>query len=289
MSDSSSKTSEELLTKSESLKKINEHNRDYLSLTFTIPLGNPALKNVHTNQWLFTGLPKSFILANWEYIAKALNSVETRYEQFVMNRWYVESVDISVDVTGKGEMKLTVNPFASTMSSYTEMARDIRKAYDDTVNNQSKSDSKDSSSAVNNKDSVINSDWVKKYEVPSVVVNKIKEVCSVSKTDEQNVKAWFKWMDGHIGYAFYTNHQRSIQTVMSRGSGNCVDNSRVFRAGCHALGVKCNFIRNSCIGHQYNKVYLNGKGVIVDTGRQLASWGSHWGSSGCPTETETSW
>ena len=103
-------------------------------------------------------------------------------------------------------------------------------------------------------------------------------------------------MDDHVGYWSYSEHQYSIEQVISQGGGNCVDNSRVFRAGCLAMGVKCTYIHATCccissgrVGHQYNKVYLPGKTVIVDNGRGDASWGSHWGSSGCPTETETSW
>ena len=46
--------------KSEALKKIVEHNRDYFELDLTLPLGDTALKQVHTNQWLFTDLPAEF-------------------------------------------------------------------------------------------------------------------------------------------------------------------------------------------------------------------------------------
>ena len=61
--------------KAEALKKIVEHNRDYLKLDITLPLGDTALKNVHTNQWLFTNLPSEFDLVNWTIIAKQLLKV----------------------------------------------------------------------------------------------------------------------------------------------------------------------------------------------------------------------
>ena len=48
---STSSTNKNLLRKL-ALDKIFEHNRDYLKLDITIPLGNKALKQVHTNQWL---------------------------------------------------------------------------------------------------------------------------------------------------------------------------------------------------------------------------------------------
>ena len=81
-----SKTNQKLLAKAEALKKITEHNRDYLSLNLTIPLGSSALKNVHTNQWLFTNLPKEFDLANWTIIANALNSSTNRYSGYMYRR-----------------------------------------------------------------------------------------------------------------------------------------------------------------------------------------------------------
>ena len=76
------------LRKAKALEKIVEHNRDFLKLDITLPLVNPALKQVHTNQWLWTALPKEFDLINWDIIAKALNSNVNRYEG------YVESVRI---------------------------------------------------------------------------------------------------------------------------------------------------------------------------------------------------
>ena len=87
-----SKTNKTLIAKSEALKKITEHIRDYLTLTLTIPLGNTALKKVHTNQWLFTNLPKEFDLANWTIIADALNSNQNRFGKTVKNRQTQSSV-----------------------------------------------------------------------------------------------------------------------------------------------------------------------------------------------------
>lgn len=284
-----SKTNQDLIAKSEAMKKFYEHARDLLSVSLTMPLGNKALKKVHTNQWLFTKLPKDMDLANWTIIADAFRSNETRYVEYVENRWYIDGVDITVDASGKSEMKLSLNAFASSRKPYTDIAKEMRQAYTDALKNVTSNNDKDTTNAVSTKKSVINEEWVRNYGVPDVIVNKIKELCSVSNSDEDNVKAWFNWMDDNIDWADYWEHQRSEEEVMSRGSGNCVDNSRVFRGGCLALGVKCNFVKNSCISHQYNIVYLNGNGIVVDTGRELASWGSHWGDGGCPEETETSW
>lgn len=290
------------LNKKKVADTIFEHSRDYLSAKFKLPLGDKCLKKVHTNQFMFTELPKEFRIENWGTIAKALSSDYNRFTgtEYITDRWYIETVNITVDATSnKGEMDIEVNSFASSLSKYSKDYRDLEKEYNNLNNNNTSSNTsatKNNSNATA-KTSVINEDWVKKNNVPDSVVKIIKQVCSTSKSDYDNVRAWFNWVDKHIGYSAYTGHQRSIDTVISKGGGNCVDNSRVFRAGCHALGIKCNYIKaysccsgSECANHQFNKVYIGNKSYIVDTGRQLASWGSHWGKcSGGQTETSSSW
>ena len=293
------------LRKAKALEKIVEHNRDFLKLDITLPLGNPALKQVHTNQWLWTALPKKqFDLVNWGIIAKALNSNVNRYEGYVRNRWYIESNDITVDVAGnKAEMKLGVNAFASSYNTYSNAYRAMMKAYTDattqknTTKKSSASKSTSNALAANN-GALINESWVKKYNVPKIVVDKVKGCCKQGNTEEQNVRAWHEWMDAHVQWVYYNDHQRSMEQVINMGNGNCVDNSIVFRAGCLALGVKCRYMQGNtccqggdCANHQWNIVYFsNGKKVVVDNGRGDASWGSHWGScSGGEWETDSSW
>ena len=303
MSYAISKTNQKLIAQSEALKKIHEHNRDFLSLKITIPLGNKALKNVHTNQWLFTDLPREFDLANWTVIADALNANTNRYEGYVQNRWYIEGVDVNVDVKGKAEMTLTLNAFASSYQSYTEASREMQNAYSDAVkrlnqnNNNSTSASKKKTNAVTTQ-SVLNKTNIKKYKIPKAVYSKAEQICKGKRTDYDKAYAIYKWMDAHIGSEFYYDHKYSEAQVLSRGKGNCVDNSRLYRAFCLSVGLKCNFVKNTCtccangkqVNHQYNKVYINGKGKIVDCGRTNASWGSNWGGhANCGRETTVSW
>lgn len=278
------------LRKAKALEKIVEHNRDFLKLDITLPLGNPALKQVHTNQWLWTALPKKqFDLVNWGIIAKALNSNVNRYEGYVRNRWYIESNDITVDVAGnKAEMKLGVNAFASTFNSYSSAYRAMEKAYNDATTQKKSSASKSTSNALaaNNGD-LINTAWVKQYKISSKIVDKVKSICKQGATDYANVRAIFKWSDDNLPYEGYSGTLYGAVGTMEHGAGNCCDHAHLFAAMCRCLGVKCNYIHNPCCGdggHVYNIVYLDGKGIIVDTGRDDASWGSHWGNSGCPTE-----
>lgn len=136
--------------KAEALNKIVEHNRDYLKVDLTLPLGDKCLKKVHTNQWLFTDLPKQFDLTNWTILAQALNANTNRYEGYVENRWYIESNDISVDVaSGKAEMKLGLNAFASSYATYADAYKSFERAY----NQDSSSSSSTSTSGSGNKTS----------------------------------------------------------------------------------------------------------------------------------------
>ena len=277
------------LIKAEALKKIVEHNRDYLKLDLTLPLGDTALKKVHTNQWLFTDLPKEFDLANWTILAKALNSNTNRFEGYVENRWYIESVDITCDAgSGKYEMKLGLNAFASSYRGYLDNLKNFESNYT-TATTKTKSAAKDTSNAVGNGE-LINQEWVKKYNISSTIVNKVKEICKEGDTQYNNVKALFQWCDDHLPYEGYGNTRYGAVGTLNHGAGNCCDHAHLFAAMCRSIGVKCNYIHNPCCGdsgHVYNIVYLDGKGTIVDTGRDNASWGSHWGNSGCPTEKES--
>ena len=284
----SQKTINNNLLKNKALEKLVEHNKDYLKVDVTIPLGNTALKKVHTNQWLWTTLPKEFDLINWTVIAKHLNSTMNRWEPYVKNKWYIESNDITVTADGKAEMKLGLNAFASTFKQYNEDARSIQKAYTDATTKKTTSSSKSTSNALaSNNGELINKSWVKKYNISSKIVDKVASICKVGASEYDNVRALFKWCDDNLPYEGYGNTRYGAVGTMEHGKGNCCDHAHLFAAMCRCLGVKCNYIHNPCCGdngHVYNIVYLNGKGIIVDTGRDYASWGSHWGNSGCPTE-----
>ena len=146
--------------------------------------------------------------------------------------------------------------------------------------NNSSSSSGDGKSLKNEKN-------IKKYNIASSVWKKAVELTSPKKSEMQNAKAIFHWMDDHYPYEGYSGTKYGAAGTLKRGKGNCCDHAHLFAAMCRSIGIKCNYIHNKCCGrggHVYNKVYINGKGIIVDTGRDLASWGSHWGNSGCPVE-----
>ena len=128
---------------------------------------------------------------------------------------------------------------------------------------------------------------IKKYNIASTVWKKALEITNPKNSELQNAKAIFHWMDAHLPYEGYGNTRYGAAGTLKRGRGNCCDHAHLFAAMCRSVGIKCNYIHNPCCGnggHVYNKVYIGGKGIIVDTGRDNASWGSHWGNAGCPSE-----
>ena len=149
---------------------------------------------------------------------------------------------------------------------------------------------KASTTSKSNNGSLKNEANIKKYNIASSVWKKAVELTSPNKSEMQNAKAIFHWMDAHLPYEGYSNSRYGAAGILKRGKGNCVDHAHLFAAMCRSIGIECNYIHNSCCGkygHVYNKVYIGGKGIIVDTGRDNASWGSHWGNSGCPSEKKS--
>ena len=130
---------------------------------------------------------------------------------------------------------------------------------------------------------------IKKYNIASTVWKKAVEITNPKHSEYKNAKAIFNWMKSHTVYQGYKNTKYGAAGTLKRGRGNCVDHAHLFAAMCRAVGIKCNYIHNSCIEHVYNKVYIKGKGIIVDTGRgrtgtNTSTWGSHYGGGGCPVE-----
>ena len=256
------------LRKAKALEKIVEHNRDFLKLDITLPLGNPALKQVHTNQWLWTALPKKqFDLVNWGIIAKALNSNVNRYEGYVRNRWYIESNDITVDVAGnKAEMKLGVNAFASTFNSYSEAYRAMEKAYTDaTTQKTSKtSASKSNSNAVTtgNNPTIKNGWWGKWVtEWVTKTVGAETDPLKKAKLIDKGFKSVTHWSD-------YPDPQKTLgnvnnyEKVFNGHYMNCADGANILCAFHNCAGITSTIMHTE--GHYIVRMTINGNYYWTD-------------------------
>ena len=150
--------------------------RDLYSLKLKLPLGNPNLKLIHTNQFLFTELQTDvFELINMEPISNALNSTYSRYSGYELNRWYIEGVTITNDKSNF-DMELDLNPFASSFTKYSSDLRSIQKAYTDAFTQ--KTTNKTSTASTNKKKTV------KSTTTPI----KLYDVSGFNKSDQEYIK-----------------------------------------------------------------------------------------------------
>jgi len=117
-------------TYNKALEAVSQSVRDLLSFEIELPLNNPVFKNLHTNQMLWTELPKEFKLRNLNEIFKIMKSWKSaRGIPYQENRWYVEKLVIKHD--GKGPIaKITLNPFPSSYSVYSNAVKSYAEAYD---------------------------------------------------------------------------------------------------------------------------------------------------------------
>lgn len=271
------------LLKSEALKKIVEHNRDYLKLDVTIPLGDTALKNVHTNQWLFLDLPDNFELTNWEIIAEALNANTNRFEGYVKNRWYIESCDISVDANGKAEMKLGLNAFASTYNKYSENYRKLQKNYTDTNSKKTSATGNTSKAVTSSENTAIKNGWWGDW-----VTKTVKEQVG-SETDVlKNCKTmheFFRWKNRWTEYndMRYTGGSvNNLEKQWSRHSFNCGDGANYLSAFYACCGAKTGIYLTYDSKHYIVKVEISGKTYWCDhSGAEgayntLRGWNETW-------------
>ena len=125
---------------------------------------------------------------------------------------------------------------------------------------------------------------IKKWNIPSSVWKKAVELTSPKKTEKENAKAIFNFFKNNISYSSYYNLKYWPAGVLKHRKANCADSAKCFAYMCRSVGIKCNIIHDHGIHHYYNKVYINGKGIIVDCGRKQDSWGSHWGGTSTPQE-----
>ena len=251
--------------KAEALKKIVEHNRDYLKLDVTLPLGDTALKNVHTNQWLFTNLPSEFDLVNWTIIAKQLNSNVNRYEGYVKNRWYIDSVTVDVDASGKAEMKLGLNAFASSLSKFADDFRSAEEAYTNaTTKKKTTSATKNTTNAVTTGDNTTIKngwwgDWVTKM-VKEWVGNETDTLKKCKIVHEK-----FRWQTKWTEYndmPYTGGSVDNLEKQWSRHSFNCGDGANYLSAFYACCGADTGIYLGP--GHYVVRCTVDGKDYWCD-------------------------
>lgn len=226
--------------------------RDLCSLKLKIPCGNPNLKLLHTNQFLFTELPSEvFELANMGEISNALNSGYSRFSGYQLNRWYIEGVTITND-RSNFNIELECNPFASSLLNYQEDVRSFSKTYEDAVTAKENAEANKNNE---NDGGVASADAV---ELPGGEGKYIDKLTKKVVGNEEDLLKRSKKIHNHLlknlKYSFYRNSKfNSAEKAYKHKRLNCADTSRVNASMHRSAGVECYVVHltKSSIGHYY--------------------------------------
>lgn len=106
--------------------KFSEGLRDLMSFTIDFQGFIPEL---HTNMFVWFELPEKHILSNYGQMVAGIDKTITRGGSYVLNRYYVEKIDTSFD-SNTIKTTVTLNPFASDLSSYYKIYVDAIEKYE---------------------------------------------------------------------------------------------------------------------------------------------------------------
>ena len=255
--------------------EIDKSIRDMLSLKMTLPLGNPALKLVHTNQFLWCPLPDEFDVENFEYIANELSGRETRYGKYEKGRWYIEGVTINNDGS-KFTMELELNPFASSTKEYSDKRNAFAKAYQDALNSQN-SESGSGGDVKSTGNSTL------KGGQGTVIDNLVKDICGNITDELQRCKAIHEWLKKNVRYGDYEccKYCTPEKAYNNRSHINCADTavltcSMMLSAGLNAYIVH----RTYNGGHFWTIIEIGGKKYASDQTGDGSEFNTVWSRSG---------
>jgi len=249
--------------KQEAIKEIVKSIRDLVSLKVTLPLGNPNLKLVHTNQFLWLSLPDDFKLANFNEIAKAMNNSYNRWVPYEEGRWYIEAVTINNDGDNM-KMELELNPFPSAIIDYKEGLGSLVKAYEDMVNNQNQS-----SNNTTNVASVPSENTGVRGGQGKTIDNLVKKIIGNETRPYHKAKLIHEWLKKNRGYSFYYNSKYDTpeNVYNHRWHINCADTSILTRAMMDSAGLDAWIVHgNGTYGHYWTQIKINGKTYNSDCG-----------------------
>ena len=248
----------------EAAETLRNQARDFYKLKITLPLGDKNLKYVHTNQFLWLDFPKdTFTLANWKYIAEALDGYETQHSGYVKNRWYIESCTITND-GNSAKMELELNPFASSTVSLTKDYESFTDAYDQAYNKNNENSNGDD---VNSIPSVAGNNTSLTGGEPKVINDQVAKIVK-NKTDPyEKAKLIHAWLrnDKNLDYHRYDckkwstplkcwNHKTSPGL-------NCADTAQLTASMFRSAGIKC-FVAHDKSHHHFYTVFYDAQGKM---------------------------
>ena len=272
------------LEKAKAKEQIVNSIRDLYSAKITLPLGNPNLKLVHTNQFLFTELPTDvFELANFDAIAKALNSSYSRYSGYTLNRWYIEACTITNDGS-TAKMELELNPFASNVIKFRDERNSFRQAYTNATKPTSTASSNTSSSVKKTKiKSVKSANSTLKGGEGKLIDGLVKKIIGSETRELKKAKLIHKWLQNNVRYTYYecTKYNTVEKCYNNRRHLNCADTARLTRAMMASAGLKCYIVHRTYNGgHFWVVIEIDGKKYASDQTGDGSAWNTVWKRSG---------
>lgn len=258
--------------KNSATEKIVESVRDLVSLKIKLPLGNPNLALVHTNQYVQTELPTDvFKMANMKAIGNKLSSLYSRGSGYTANRWYVEGVTITND-GNSATMELDLNPFATPWLNYEENRIGYRKAYGDALNSGKSNTSGNSTGTNSTTESDLKGGEGKKID------ELVKKICTnkngkVEKNAKKRAEKIHNWLLKNNNYTYYLNSKtkspEGALKKMKNGGINCADTAKLTASMLRSANVE-NYIvhipkRCGRWGHYVTIFEVDGKSYCSDT------------------------
>lgn len=244
--------SEKNAAKEEIVKSI----RDLLTLKITLPLGNPNLKLVHTNQFCKTELPEEFMLENFSIIAKALNSTYNRNVGYTTNKWYIEGRTVTND-KDKFTMELELNPFASTLLNYRDNKNSYTKSFKDAVEQAEKQEQKEAK---------------KLGGEGEVIDNLVKKIIGKETNQLKKAKLIHNWLIRNVSYKYYScsKYNTAEEAYNNRGHLNCADTARLTRAMMSSAGLDAYVVHGP--NHFWTVIKISGKEYASDATSKKRKW-----------------
>ena len=279
------------LEKVKARELITDSSRDYLTLKLTIPLGNPNLKKVHTNQFLWTELPKEFSLEFWEIITEVLGSGYTRYAGYELNRWYIEGVSTSVEIGGKAEMTLDLNAFASSISKYKEGKQKLAEAYNQAITNNNKTANSSTKTTSKAKTNAVTNGVNKtlKGGQGKTIDNLVKKIVGSETNELKKAKLIHEWLKKEVRYSCYTcsKYKNAETAYKNRRHLNCADTAILTTAMMKSAGLKAYWVHRTYNGgHFWTVIEIKGKKYASDQTGDGSSWNTVWKRSGRTTVSD---
>ena len=260
------------LEKAKAKEQLIDSIRDLYNAKISLPLGNPNLKLVHTNQFLFTELPTDvFELANMDVIATALNSTYSRYSGYTLNRWYIEGITITND-GHTAKMDLELNPFASNVLKFRDDKQSFGKAYTDATT----SNTTTSTSNKTKVKSVQTGNTTLKGGQGTFIDNLVKKLIGKETNDLKKAKIIHSHLCSHLSYSRYCcgKYGKNAEKAYKARKLNCGDTSMLTTSMMRSAGLTADVVHGP--NHFWTRIKINGKEYFSDATSSSRSFNSVW-------------